>query len=146
MTAAAVLAFLVRHEALLGWAAVALAACLLGGIAAHQLDAPKLAKAQAVAASAQAQAVAADQSARMTAAAAGAVEVARTTESHASRAAEEAADVLVHDPGADAPLPADVLRDWALGVDGLRDGARAAAPAGAADPGGVRPARPVPPA
>ena len=142
---AALVAFLLRHETLVGWAAVLVGAALLGGLAVHRLDAPSVAKARAAVATAQSEAAAAAASTRMATAASAAVETARGRETAAAATTQETVDALAKAPQADQPVPPDVLRGWASGVDGLRDQAAAArAPTG--DPGGAGPARPVPPA
>ena len=140
---AAVLGFVLRHEALVGWAAVLVSAALLGGLAAHRLDAPRLAQTRSQVEAARTEAAGAAASAHMATAAAAAVETARTRETTLTHSAEEAADAVVHAPQAETPVPPDVLRDWALGVDRLRDQA-AAARAPAADPGGAGAARSLP--
>ncbi len=140
---AAVFAFVLRHETLVGWAAVLAAAVLAGGLAAHRLDAPRIDRAQAQVQAAQARAAAGAASARMATAASVAVETARTRETTLTHAAEEAADAVAQAPQAQAPVPPDVLRDWASGVDRLRDQA-AAARAAPADSGGAGASRPVP--
>ena len=93
---AAALGFVLRHEALVGWAAVLAGAALLGGVAAHRIEAPRLAHAQAQVAAARAQAATAAASARMATAASAAVETARTRETTLTHSAEEAADAVAH--------------------------------------------------
>jgi hypothetical protein len=140
---AAVLAFVLKHETLVGWAAVLLGAAVMGATLAAHVEAPRLARARAETQAARQEAQASAAAARLNADAAEVVEVARTREAAVTRTAQETADALDHAPDAGAPVPEDVLRSWASGVDRLRDEA-ASARAPAADPGGAGAARPLP--
>ena len=140
---AAVLAFLLRHEALVGWAAVLAAAVLAGGLLAHRADAPALARARADAALAQAAARTSAAQADLTGAAAAAVQTAQGRETTLARTTETYAHAVQSAPQASQPLPPDVLRDWSSGIDGLRDEAARARP-GAAAAGGAGAAGGVP--
>lgn len=142
---AILIGFLLKHEALVGWAAVVAGAVLFGAVTAHRLEVPALAKAHAATAQAQSEALAQAASARLATAASALVETARTRETAAIRSAQETTDAIARTPQADQPVPADVLSGWASGVDRLRDQA-AAARGPAADPRGAGAARPVPPA
>ena len=99
-----------------------------GHHAASKADAPKIAAAQAQNLTAQAQVA-------VTTSATGAAEHTRSCEAALTTQAEEAAHAVQSAPGADAPLPPDVLREWRAGIDGLRQPADGggAAPASGAD-------------
>ena len=144
MTAAAVLAFMIRHRALALRAALLLAVAVAAGWVVHRLDAAPLARAQDRAKAAETQAAAAVAQARLDSKAAAAVETARTTEAHAAAATGAASDAIARLPHAADPVDPDVLAEWGRAVDGLRDEAAAGRPAASA--GGAGPARPVPPA
>ena len=59
-----------------------------------------------------------------------AVERVLRTETVVNLRAQEASDAIVTAPGADAPIPDDVLSAWRAGIDGVRE-----AGSGGADPG-----------
>ena len=143
MTGAALLAFLLRHEALLGWAAVLAGAALVGGVLMHHADAPALAHARAQAAAAQGAARVQAAQTAIVQGASDALATAAGRETAAVRHSETSAHAVETAPGAAAPLPADVLAGWARGVDGLRDEA-ARARADALPAGGGELARAVP--
>lgn len=70
------------------------------------------------------------------------VERTLTRETIIRERAEEAADVVLQSPGADAPVPADVLDGWRAGIGRMRADAQATAAPG--DPGGGDAAGSVP--
>lgn len=132
MSAAAALAFLLRHEALVGWAAVLAGAALAGALLAHGADAPALSRARAGVATAEQAARASAAQAQVTGQAAAAVQTAQGRESALTRTTETYAHAVQTAPQAAQSLPSDVLRDWSSGIDGLRDEAARARPAAAA--------------
>lgn len=141
MTAAAVLAWLVKHEDLLGWASCLLGAVLLVGVTHHK-DAV-IARGRAATVQAQAQTHVAEAQGQLSTAAAAIPAAADRRAVDITVHTEEAAHAVETAPGASALVPPDVLAGWAAGVDGLRNEA-AAAHAGPADPGGGQSAPAVP--
>ncbi len=106
-----VLAFLLRHEALVGWAAVLGGAVLAGAVLAHRADAPALAHArsQAAAATAVARTEAAQTTLERTSAQA--VDTAQTRERDTALHTEAYAHAVQSAPQADQALPPDLVRD-----------------------------------
>lgn len=140
----AVLAFLLGHRAVVGWAVALAAAVAAGGLLVHRLEEPGRLRAETALRAAEAQAAAAQASTTVQTAAAAAVETARTTETHVAARTGAAADALSHSPSGVSPVPPDVLRDWAVAIDGLRDDARAAHAATGPDRAGAARAVPAP--
>ena len=142
---AAVLAFVMRHEALLGWAAVLAGAALAGAVLMHRAEAPALARAQAGAAQAAGAAHLAAAQSQLDWTSSAAVIADQTREADLARTTETYAHAVQTAPQSSQALAPDVLRAWALGVDGLRDEAARARAGPAPDGGaGAAPAVPAP--
>lgn len=119
MSASVLIAWALKHELLVAWGAVLAIALGAAGLIHHkdavitrERGAASVQRAAAATKAAQAGLNAAVLQAADRAASRGAV---------LQHTAERAADAIQSSPGASAPVPPDVLRAWAAGVDGLRD-------------------------
>lgn len=101
-----------KHEALVGWAAIAAGALTLGGFVHHEHAAAVHARAQARATAVQTKVDAAAAAPAQKAAVQQVAVEARTA--RAAARTEQAA-------GADTPIPPAVLVEWAAGIDELRN-------------------------
>jgi len=139
MSLAALFAWALRHEVLVGWAvAVFGALALMGGVYAFGRHAGVAAE-QPKAAEAQAQARTATAQAAVTATAAQAADRAGAHAARITAKAEEAAHDVQAATGATDALDPDLLSRWRSGLVGLRAEAAGADGAGGAEPAGAVP-------
>ncbi len=121
MTAALALRFILAHRRAFGAGLLALSLVVAGAWLASRVWGSKVEKAEARAAAAQGATRAAIAQVHLDAASTAAVETARTTQAQAAAQTGAAADAILPLPHAQDRLDADVLREWAAAVDGMRD-------------------------